>query len=289
MKREKNHRGVLAAVSALAAFAAASLLAPSNAAAQATGLNGQILLQRPGSSLYLLDEPIPAGAGAENGDNFTFNLPTLPPNFSKIHDFDSFRLTLPFSCRYDCLASVEDAIKNDGTLFVALAPAGYCATQFPDEGSPVVLHIPAAELQESRSLTGAVFTWSGRPEILALFDGTGTPTAAAALARRQVLHPQPRFVNLRLSVNGGGLLGRLGLPETGELDADGDADLSSLFAVFPSDPSQVSTDTIVALATGLPKQPGAVAAPSDPNLPLGLIASCETLNAPVTLEAPPGL
>jgi hypothetical protein len=284
-------RGALAAFSALAAFAAASLLAPSNAAAQAvTGLNAEILLLRPPqASLSLLDEPIPAGAGGDSYENF--NLPTLPPNLSKLHDFDSFRLTLPFHCS-DCLNDVQNAIKNDGTLFLALAPQGYCATQFPTEGSPVVLHVPAAELHERQVWPNTtVYTWSGRPEILALFDGTGSPATPLA-RRRTAARPQPRFVNLTLTITGGGglgLLGRFGIPaETGELDADGDADLSSLFPVFPSDPSQVSTDVVLAVATGVAK-PDDVSVPSDPTLPLGLIASCETLPAPITVEAPPGL
>ncbi len=72
------------------------------------------------------------------------------------------------------------------------------------------------------------------------------------------------------------------------LDADGDADLSSLFAVLPADPTQLKTGVVVAVATGVAK-PDDVSAPVDPSLPSGLIASCETLNPPVSVEAPPGL
>jgi hypothetical protein len=301
MKGKRKHRGALAAFSALASFAVAGLVAPSNAAAQLSkGLGADILLQRAGASLLVLSEPIPAGAGSENGDNFTgnsdyFNLPTTAPNFSKIHDFTSFRLTAPFSCR-NCLADVQNAIKNGGTIYVALAPAGYCATQFPTEGWPAILRIPAAELQVSKGLTGTLFSWSGRPEALPLLDapaGSSSAPAAAARLATTAVGRQPRFVNLHLTISSGpvqGILGSLGVPaETGELDADGDLDLAKLLASTPaSGPASVNTDVVLALATGMAASDD-VTAPSDPNLPLGFVASCETLNAPITFETPPGI
>ncbi len=291
MHRRITYRGALAAFSALAAFATASLVAPSNAAAQLSkGLNADILLQKPGASLLLLSEQIPGGASGDCQDNF--NLPTSAPNFAKIHDFTSFRLTAPFACK-NCLADVQNAIRNDGTLYLALAPAGYCATQFPTEGSPVILRIPAAELQTSRGLTGTLFTWSGRPIALPLLDGPATALAPMKAPAAPAIR-QPRFVNLRLTISGGpvvGVLASLGVPaETGEFDIDGDADLSALLAgdaVFPSGPA-VNTDVVLALATGVAASDD-VSAPSDPGLPLGFVASCETLNAPITSETPPGL
>ncbi len=89
-------------------------------------------------------------------------------------------------------------------MFLALAPAGNCASQFPNLGSPLVLHIPAAELQQSKGLFGTVFTWSGRPETLLLFARSRSPAPIAALARKLAVRPQLRFVNLRLTISGGG-------------------------------------------------------------------------------------
>jgi hypothetical protein len=306
MKRAKSYRGALAALSALAGFAAASLLAPSNAAAQVVrGLNNDLLLQRPGARLQVLSEALPGGAGADCEDNFTgswdtFNLPTTAPNFSKIHDFTSFRLTAPFSCR-NCLADVQNAIRNDGTVYVALAPAGYCATQFPTEGSPVIFRIPAAELQQSHGLTGTVFTFSGRPLGLPLLDSTGSGLGVTKQLKYAMVRRQPRFINVRLTISGGpvqGVLASFGIPaETGEFDVDGDADLTGLLAgapgprtdaVFPSGPESINTDVVLALATGVAASDD-VTSPSDPNLPLGFVASCESLNALISPEAPPGL
>jgi hypothetical protein len=295
MHKRITRRGAIAALSALAAFAAANLVAPSNAAAQLSkGLNAEFVPVTLGATLQLLTEPIPAGAGADNGDNFGgplgFNLPTTAPNFSKIHDFTSFRLTAPFSCRHNCLADVQDAIKNDGTIFLALAPAGYCATQFPSEGSPIILRIPAAELH----VNGGLFTWSGRPIALPLLDGPATALARLKAAPTAPARRQPRFVNLSLTVTGG----FFGLLEGGVVTVDGDADLTSLLAgapgvtpdaVFPSGPGSIKTDVLFALATGVGGASYDISAPSDPGLPLGFVASCETLNAPITSENPPGL